>query len=121
MSYESSVFCCFFCCLTQDPSAVKQLVDWFWPAMMDALGKEPEAEVQSAMMDTICEIVELVRAHWQAEVFLARYEPEAASFCLQLPSCLQLYGVSYARCWLINSSPDQPICCTRECEMCVSK
>ncbi len=28
--------------------------------MMDALGKEPDADVQSTMMESICEIVELV-------------------------------------------------------------
>jgi hypothetical protein len=37
-----------------------QLVDYVWPAMMDALGKEPDADVQGTMMESICEIVELV-------------------------------------------------------------
>jgi len=43
-----------------DASVVKQLLDYFWPAMMDALGKEPDTDVQGAMMDSITEIVELV-------------------------------------------------------------
>ncbi len=37
-----------------------QLVDFIWPAMMDALGKEPDADVQSAHLDSIAEILELV-------------------------------------------------------------
>jgi hypothetical protein len=44
-----------------DASYVKQLLDYVWPAMMDALGKEPETEIQSVTMDSISEIVELVR------------------------------------------------------------
>lgn len=53
----------------QDPSVVKQLLDYFWPAMMDALGKEPDADVQGAMMDSITEIVELVGVlgGWEGE------------------------------------------------------
>ncbi|KAF5839603.1 armadillo-type protein [Dunaliella salina] len=43
-----------------DANVMKQLVDYVWPAMMDALGKEPDADVQGTMMESICEIVELV-------------------------------------------------------------
>ncbi len=43
-------------------AAAVQLLDYMWPAMMDALGKEPDAEVQTAHLDSIAEIIELVRA-----------------------------------------------------------
>ncbi|GFH17489.1 importin N-terminal domain-containing protein, partial [Haematococcus lacustris] len=43
-----------------DNSLVKQLLDYIWPAMMEALGKEPETDIQATSMDSISEIVELV-------------------------------------------------------------
>lgn len=33
-----------------DAALVKQMIDAFWPAMMDAVGKEPEADVQVRRM-----------------------------------------------------------------------
>lgn len=47
-----------------------QLLEYIWPAMMDALGKEPETEIQSVTMDSISEIVELVRAACLGHVLL---------------------------------------------------
>ena len=42
-----------------------QMVDRMWPAMVEALGKEPEAEVQAAALESLGEVVELVSG-WSA-------------------------------------------------------
>ena len=39
-----------------------QMLDYMWPALTEALGKEPDVEVQSAMLDAVSEIVDMVRS-----------------------------------------------------------
>eukprot|EP00798_Chlamydomonas_sp_ICE-L_P025737 gene25737-11397_t len=54
---------------------VKQMLEYVWPPLVEALGKEPDVDVQSTMLDSVSEIVDMVDAsmlqeEWVSAVFV---------------------------------------------------
>jgi hypothetical protein len=43
-----------------DMSHVKQLLDFIWPPLIEALGKEPDVDVLPATLDAVSSIVDMV-------------------------------------------------------------